>query len=127
MTVDRIGVTKYPVSVTPVKGAALAKLKQRLDVMDRELDHLRTAIADMRNGIARGDSRLLTDGVMNSRNWTLSVVMSHCYVQAMFGANAKGSSGFPGQATPLPGFQAETLFARAGRVGSEDGERDRKA
>jgi hypothetical protein len=76
------------------------KLKSRLDVMERELNHLRTAIHDMRNAINRVDQRLLTSGVMNSRNWSLSVVMSHCYAQSLLGAGAPGSSGFPGMATP---------------------------
>jgi hypothetical protein len=122
---DRIGVLKYPVSVTPVSGNALVKLKSRIDLMERELNHLRTAIHDMRNGISRGDNRLLTSGVMNSRNWTLSVVMSHSYIQSILGSGAPGSSGFPGQATPLPGFQAETLYRRASVAGYEDGARDR--
>ena len=122
---DRIGVTKYPVSVTPVSGVPLTRLKQRLDVMEREVNHLRTAVADMKNGINRGDNRLLTSGVMNSRNWALSVVMSHTYIQSILGGGAPNSSGFPGQATPLPWFQAEILFARAGKAGAEDGTRDR--
>jgi hypothetical protein len=124
---DRIGVTKYPVSVAPVAGVALTRLKSRLDIMERELNHLRIAIADMRNGINRGDNRLLTSGVMNSRNWALSLAMSHCYIQTILGEGVSRSSGFPGQATPLPEFQSETLFARAGRAGAEDGARDRKA
>ena len=122
---DRIGVLKYPVSVTPVSGVPLTRLKQRLDVMEREVNHLRTAVADMKNGLNRGDNRLLTSGVMNSRNWALSVVMSHTYIQCILGGGATGSSGFPGQATPMPSFQAEILFARAGKAGAEDGTRDR--
>ncbi len=73
---DRLGITNYPVNVTPVGGAALSKLRNRLAVMEREVEHLRTAVKDMQNGVARADNRLLTSGVMNSRNWTLSVVMS---------------------------------------------------
>ena len=125
MMADRIGVLKYPVSVTPVSGVPLTRLKQRLDVMEREVNHLRTAVADMKNGLNRGDNRLLTSGVMNSRNWALSVVMSHTYIQCILGGGATGSSGFPGQATPMPSFQAEILFARAGKAGAEDGTRDR--
>ena len=123
---DRLGVNKYPVNVTPVSGAVLVRLKQRLDVMEREARHLMTAVADMKNGLARNDQTLLTGGVMNSRNWTLSVVMSHCYIQAILGKNA-GSSATPGMATTLPWFQAETLFARASKAGNDDGARDMNA
>jgi hypothetical protein len=66
MMADRIGVLKYPVSVTPVGGVALTRLKQRLDIMEREVNHLKTAVADMKAGLNRGG--LLTSGVMNSRN-----------------------------------------------------------
>jgi hypothetical protein len=122
--VDRLGVLKYPVNVSPVSGAALAKLKQRLDTMEREVHHLQIAVGNMKKALARGDNRLLTDGVMDSRNWTLSVVMSHCYVQTILGANA-GSSGFPGMATTIPTIQSEILFPRAVQAGCEDGKRDR--
>jgi hypothetical protein len=121
--VDRLGVTHWPVNVTPVDGPLLVKLKARLDVMEREARHLLTAVADMKNGIARRDTRLLTSGVMNSRNWTLSVVMSHCYVQTMLGKNA-GSSGFPGMLHTGPGVQAHLLFPRASEAGVEDARRD---
>jgi hypothetical protein len=126
---DPLNVTHWPVYVNPVSGGALAKLKNRLDIMEREIAHLRTAVIDMRNGIKRGDSRLLTGGVMNSRNWALSVVMSHCYVQTILGEGAPGSSGFKGQGmmTPLPQYQSETLFQRAGKIGAAEGFRDRKA
>jgi hypothetical protein len=122
---DPIGVLKFPVSVTPVSGLAEVRLKERLDLMERELAHVHTAIKDIRNGLRQGDTRLLTSGVMNSRNWTLSIVVSHCFIQTLLGSNAPGSSGFPGQATPLPGYQAETLFARAGREGHAQGLRAR--
>ena len=124
---DRLGVTHFPVNVTPVRGAALAKLKNRLDVMEREAEHLRTAIKDMKNGLARNDNRLLTSGVMNSRNWTLSVVMSHCYIQNLLGAGSRTGSGWQGQLTPWAAFQGKTLFLKAAEAGIEDGERDRVA
>jgi hypothetical protein len=43
------------------------RLKARLDVMEREVEHMRTAVRDMKNALARRDNRLLTSGVMNSR------------------------------------------------------------
>ncbi len=124
--IDRLGVTKFPVNVTPVSGAALVRLKQRLDVMEREARHLMTAVADMKNGLARNDQTLLTGGVMNSRNWTLSVVMSHCYIQAILGKNA-GASATPGMSTTYPWIQADLLFARASKAGNDDGARDMNA
>lgn len=122
---DRIGVTSHPVNVTPVDGVPLLRLKGRLDTMERELDHLRTAIADMRNGINSQSSRLLTSGVMNSRNWTLSLAMSHCYIQHLLGSKAPQKSGFAGQSTPDPTKQLETLFMNAVRAAAWDGMRDR--
>lgn len=122
---DRIGVLKYPVKVTPVSGTALVQLRKRLDVMEREAEHLRIAVKDMKNGLSRNDNRLLTSGVMNSRNWSLSVVMSHCYVQNLLGADSHGSSGTPGMLTPSASFQGEILFQRAAKAGIEDGYRDR--
>ena len=124
---DRIGVTKYPVSVSFVGALALTHLKTRLDVMEREVRHLATAVADMKNAVQRNDQRLLASGVMNSRNWTLSLVISHCYIQTLLGGNAPGSSGFAGQATPMPTIQSGILFNRAANAGVEDGVRDRRA
>jgi hypothetical protein len=77
----------------------------------------------MKNGLARNDNRLLTSGVMNSRNWTLSAVMSHCYVQNLLGADATGGI-FAGQVTS-PTIQGLTLFRLAVLAGVDDGARDR--
>jgi hypothetical protein len=123
---DRLGVTRYPVSVTPVAGQAQRKLLARLDLMERELAHIQTAIRDMKLAVRQGSSSLLARAVMNSRNWVLSLVISHSYIQMILGANA-GSPGFPGAATTLPGFQLDLLFGRAAKAGVEDGLRDRQA
>lgn len=122
---DRIGVLKFPVRVSPVGGNARLQLRKRLDVMEREAQHLVTAIKDMKNGLDRSDNRLLTSGVMNSRNWTLSLVMSHCYVQNLLGEGSNGSSGFPGMLSPSASYQSLVLFERAAKAGTEDGYRDR--
>src|SRR5437867_9756705 len=100
---DRIGVTKYPVSVSFVGGLALTHLKARLDVMEREVRHLTTAVADMKNAVQRNDQRLLASGVMNSRNWTLSLVMSHCYIQTLLGGNAQVRQVLPARPPQCPG------------------------
>lgn len=123
MAVDRIGVLLYPVSVTPVSGVAKTRLMQRIVLLEREIEHMRTAVRDMRNGANMDDSRLLTSGVMNSRNWTLSAVMSHFYIQSLLGGNAGHST--PGFATTAPWFQADLLPSRAGKAGAQDGLRAR--
>jgi hypothetical protein len=123
---DPLNVAHWPVHVTPVTGAALTKLRARLDVLEREAQHLRTAAQDMLNGLTRNDSRLLTNGVMNGRNWALSVVVSQCYVQNILGKDAPGSSGFPGQLSPWPYIQSTTLYGRAAKLGAEMGVRDQK-
>ena len=120
MSYDRLGVLHYPVNVTPVGGRQLAALKDRVATMEREVRHLSMAVTNLRNSLNRNDNRLMADAVMNSRNWALSVVMSHCYVQALLGANA-GSSGFSGMATSLPSIQNDILFGRAVQAGSDDG------
>jgi hypothetical protein len=124
---DILGIGSFPVKVTPVKGLALSRLKSRLDVMEREAHHLLTAVRDMKNGLARNDNRLTTSGVMNSRNWALSVVMSHCYVQNLLGADSHGGSGFAGYLTPSASVQSRTLFQRAAELGTDDGVRDSRA
>lgn len=125
---DPIDLHKYPVSVTPVSVQPLTRLKQRLDLMERETRHLMTAIMDMKNGIRQlethpNDTRkLLASGLMASRGWTLSVVMSHCYIQTMLGRNA-GSSGQGLLHTAASG-QVQ-LWTRAADQGINEGNRDR--
>jgi hypothetical protein len=115
---DRIGVAHYPVNVTPVSGAALNELIGRLHTMQMEVQHLGRAVVNMTNGAKGGNSRTLTDAVMDSRNWTLSAVMSHCFIQSLLGAE-------PGQqATDDPyiaRFQLLDLFSKAGMTGANDG------
>jgi hypothetical protein len=115
---DRVGVTHYPVSVTPVSGAALDDLKDRLHVMERELHHLVMAINRMKNGINGHNSRLLSDGVMDSRNWTLSAVMSHCYIQTLLGANPGRQMG---DSAVLAKFHLYDMFHKAAEIGAQDG------
>ena len=122
---DPLNVGRWPVSVTPVKGAALAKLKARLEVLEREAQHVQIAARDMLNGLARNDTKLLTSGIMNGRNWALSVCMSQCYIQNILGKDAPGSSGFAGQLSPMPSLQSITLYGRAAKLGVDLGTQDR--
>ena len=114
---DRLGVAHHPVTVTPVQGAALDDLKQHLDTLEREVQHMMTAVKDMKNGIHQKNSRLLTSGVMNSRNWALSIELSHCYIQVLLGAN-------PGddvqQSVALLKFYLSDYFQRAAVMGVMD-------
>ena len=77
---DKIGVTKWPVHVSPLNGTAQIRFFNHLDVMERELAHLQTAITDVKNGARHSNNRLLASGLMNLRNWALSIAMSHGYV-----------------------------------------------
>jgi hypothetical protein len=112
---DRLGVTHYAVNVTPVSGRALDDLKDRVRVMNREVRHLMMAITRIENGI--NNSRSLTDGVMDSRNWTLSIVMSHCYIQSLLGANPGGQAA---GSHLLAKFQLYNMFKQAAETGASD-------
>jgi hypothetical protein len=100
---------------------------QRIDVLEREATHLANAARQMRAAINSGQSRLLTDGVLNSRNWMLSVVMSHCFIQSALDALGESDSDrhgvWPKTAAPNAFVVSEFLVQRAGRVGVEDGGR----
>ena len=119
MTIDRVGVLRYPVEVNLVGGAALQNVRNRVNTMEREVRHLATAVADIRNALSRNDSRLLASGVMNSRNWTLSCVMSHCYIQGIllpFAGAAK-----PGPWAGSGPYAQFDLWATAASIGANDG------
>ena len=134
---DRLGISDYPVPVTSVTGFARQKLLARLDVMQRELRHQETAIATIRRltmGMPQSsgfmvaavaaltDMKSLTDGVTNSRNWTLSLAMSHCYIQtALFPQSPDILSAL---GLTKPSNQLRTLFGRAVDAGVADGDRD---
>jgi hypothetical protein len=81
---DPIGVGKYSVTVAPPSPGNRKKLLQRLDVMTRELAHAQMAVAQLRHALQHsGSTRPLADGIMNSRNWVLSLVISHSFIQTM--------------------------------------------
>lgn len=120
---DRLGILNHPVTVTPVSGDALNDLKRHLDMLEADIQHMLTAVKDMRNGINGKNNRLLTSGVMNSRNWTLSAVVSHCYIQFLLGAN-------PGQqygnSFRVARFHIYDMFKRAAEMGADDAIEARK-
>ena len=114
---DRLRVTQYPISVTPLSGLGREDLKQHLQLMEKELGHLLTALRDMKNGVNANNNRLLTSGVMNSRNWAASVVESHCYIQFLLGANPSKTAAYD---HVIDRFQTYDLFKRAAEMGAND-------
>src|SRR5207253_11346403 len=85
MTTDYIGVTQVPVSVSPKTPAIRKKVLARLDVMQREMAYVQSAMHRLRAALnaPQASSKPLGDAVMDARNWTISVAMSHAYIQSM--------------------------------------------
>jgi hypothetical protein len=127
MAADRLGVRGLAVSVVPLTGAPQQKVLDRLDVMERELKHVHTAIKDMRNAVRQArPGAPLASAVMNSRNWVVSVLMSHAYVQQMLAATVSVRG--PGTVTVGPGAQGlwlKSLAERAVEAGMDDAQKDR--
>jgi len=82
---DILGVARYKVKVSPQPVGNRKKLLRRLETMNRELAHTQMAVSQLRNALQNPASttRPLADGIMNSRNWVLSLMMSHAFIQAM--------------------------------------------
>lgn len=102
--IDRLHIKSLSVNVTPVNGKPLEKLLARLDVMDREVKHMQTAITNLKHAARHSGSSshvALANAVMDSRNWMLSLVMSHAYVQFLLSKHAFGTSGAPVMLTVL--------------------------
>jgi hypothetical protein len=61
------------------------KILLRLDIMQREMKHIQVAMTALKHALLaeKPSSRPLADATMNSRNWVLSVAMSHAFIQAM--------------------------------------------
>lgn len=118
---DRLGINRYAVQVLPPKPAIKGPALQRLDVLEREAEHLALAARQMRNGIMTNQNRLLTDGMLNSRNWMLSVVMSHLFLQAALEPPYGSSQTSPGSLDPHAFIVAKILTQRAADAGLKDG------
>jgi hypothetical protein len=113
-----VGVDVHPVRVTPPAGIAKQKAVVKLTEMARELEHIQMAISEIKRSIMTGDGRGLASGVMNSRNWCLSLVESHSYVQSIVYAGGKSVGAWPF-------LQAVALWHRAAELGVQRGEIDR--
>jgi hypothetical protein len=83
--------------------------------MEREARQLLMAVTRIKTAISASGNRAgLANCVMDSRNWTLSVAMSHCYVECMLGANSS-------YALPMV---FRFLFENAVDAGVGDGSKD---
>src|SRR5215217_6063471 len=82
---DLLGVTRYPVKVSPQSASNRQKLLRRLETMKKELAHTQMAVSQLTNALKNPASttKPLADGIMNSRNWVLSLMMSHAFLQSM--------------------------------------------
>ena len=114
---DRIGVVRVSVSVSPKTPEIRRKVSARLAIMQRELRYVQDAINSLVSllGLPDPPSRLLSDRVMDSRNWSLSVAMSHAYVQQMLSTFPFGGRVGDNNLPPLnPGQDnLPELFVRA--------------
>jgi hypothetical protein len=84
MLIDKLGVRNYPVSAYCPSQEARQKVLKRLGVMQKELEHTQRAIAKLTHELqhpAPASTNSLGDRIMDSRNWVLSLIMSHSYIQ----------------------------------------------
>jgi hypothetical protein len=112
---DRIGVRKYPVRAVRSHPLLEKEVQKRIDVMQRELTHLQHAVSRLRTALPNraAPTSALADAVMDSRNWVVSLVMSHAFIQAMLAGD-----------DPPNRDQVEKLAARAASLGEMDGARN---
>jgi hypothetical protein len=82
---DYAEVTKIPINVSVQSAEVRSLVLQRMNVMQRELQHAQKAFTALRHALTAPvpSSRPLADALMNSRNWLVSVVASYTYMQAM--------------------------------------------
>jgi hypothetical protein len=115
MAEDRVGVRQYPVRVVRSHPMLEQEVLKRLDVMQRELMYLQGAISRLRASLPNrsAPTSVLADAVMDSRNWVVSLVMSHAFIQAMLAGDE-----------PPTRDQVEKLAARAASLGEMDGARN---
>ncbi len=114
MSEDRIGVRNFAVRVERAHPQLEKKVLERLEVMQKELQHVQNAILRLKSLLPQrsAPTTALANAVMDSRNWVVSVVMSHAYVQAILAGD-----------TPPSRDQVEKLAARAASLGEGDGSR----
>ena len=110
---DFIGITTVPVNIGDRSAAVRRKALQRIDVMANEIAHLQLALNQLKHTLitepafSSNSQRTFTHAMMNARNWALSLAISHCFIQRLFGSDAT--------AEPL-----SEMFERAARDGLND-------
>ena len=113
-----IGLSQVPISVSAKTPAIRKKVLARLDVMQRELERVQMSIAALRHALAapQPSSRPIADAIMNSRNWSLSVAMSHAWIHSMLSTFYKPGVAVAGNYLPRLQFNDDNLpelFVRA--------------
>ncbi len=122
---DRISIGKIGVIVERPHDFVKGRLLQRASVMEREAEYLALSARQIRDGLQLNQQRLLAEGVLNSRNWMLSVVMSHCFLQWALEPPISTPAKPTGAAQKHEDrfwFVEQFLVDRAVRAGKQDGE-----
>src|SRR5688572_4194620 len=116
MAEDRVGVRKFSVRAIRSHPEIETKALKRLEVMLRELDHVQGALLRLKAALTNRSmpTSSLASAVMDSRNWTVSLIMSHAYIQRIVAgddtiAGLKKDHG-----------HVETLAAKAASLGETD-------
>jgi hypothetical protein len=113
-----ISVNIYKVDVrSGLKYAEKEKIKTRLRIMQKEMLHLDESMRQIQRALDANSDDALRSAVTNSRNWALSVLMSHAFVQGLLRKGAK-----PFSVNNSNGFFVEMLAQRAVKAGWEEGE-----
>jgi hypothetical protein len=94
MALDTIGVRQVQIAVSPKTAEIRKKVLARLAIMQREVLNVQRAVSALQAALspAQPISRPIADAVMNSRNWSISVAMSHAWIQAMLSELQPGAS-----------------------------------
>jgi hypothetical protein len=113
----QIDVRRYPVKVSPQSPGNQKKLLRRLEVMSKELAHTQMAVSQLRNALQHpGSTKPLADGLLNSRNWVLSLVISHAFIQTMLDNENPWTS--------MPAIQTRMMAAQAVQEGMDQARKE---
>jgi hypothetical protein len=118
--IDRIGVARIATMVAPPRPAMKGRIIQRVDVMEREAQNLALSARQVHSALQLGKDALLSDAVLNSRNWMLSVLMSHCFLQ--WGLEPPLGAPGPGKHADRFWYLEGDLIPRAINAGKQDGD-----
>jgi len=96
---------REPVEVEVKTPEIRRKILARLNVMEREMRHVQSAMSALRGALQMPQpmSRQLADATMNSRNWVLSLAMSHAFIQIMLTPGKPAHNPWQFHKTLVPG------------------------